>query len=239
MTTHQWEQTHRLDYELKKALHSLRMGKLWSVLQEQGKNCLCYNKTYHTRQHWFNLVSTTPWIYYITGHEHMTASSHGPDLMADLTMGVQQFMQAWDSKHWLGSYQVKYRPCQHVMIFNTKLELLEAHHLIHCWLQFHYGLICDAGATTDMYQTNDVSCRELVTHDNGSLFFHCAQTYLMHCHQLRMRQCWKFPQVCWSEADNSGGETGSFCWFFFNFMFMIWDSWGPTTDFQSLGRDIA
>ena len=33
-------------------------------------------------------------------------------------------------------------------------------------------------------------------------------------------QCWKFPQVRRSEADNFGG----FWWFFFNFMFMIWDS---------------
>ena len=33
-------------------------------------------------------------------------------------------------------------------------------------------------------------------------------------------QCWKFPQVRRSEADNFGG----FWWSFFNFMFMIWDS---------------
>ena len=39
------------------------------------------------------------------------------------------------------------------------------------------------------------------------------------------RQCWKFPQVRQSEADNFGGGPGTFCWFFFNFMFMIWDSW--------------
>ena len=37
-------------------------------------------------------------------------------------------------------------------------------------------------------------------------------------------QCWKFPQVRRSEADNFGGGPGNFCWFFFNFMFMIWDS---------------
>ena len=37
-------------------------------------------------------------------------------------------------------------------------------------------------------------------------------------------QCWKFPQVRQSEADNFGGGPGTFCWFFFNFMFMIWDS---------------
>ena len=39
------------------------------------------------------------------------------------------------------------------------------------------------------------------------------------------RQCWKFPLVRQSEADNFGGGPGTFCWFFFNFMFMIWDSW--------------
>ena len=38
------------------------------------------------------------------------------------------------------------------------------------------------------------------------------------------RQCWKFPQVHHSEVDNFGGGLGTFCWFFFNFMFMIWDS---------------
>ena len=37
-------------------------------------------------------------------------------------------------------------------------------------------------------------------------------------------QCWKFPQVRRSEADNFGGGPGTFCWFLFNFMFMIWDS---------------
>ena len=37
-------------------------------------------------------------------------------------------------------------------------------------------------------------------------------------------QCWKFPQVRWSEADNFGGGLGTFCWFFLNFMFMNCDS---------------
>ena len=37
-------------------------------------------------------------------------------------------------------------------------------------------------------------------------------------------QCWKFPQVRRSEADNFGGGPETFSWFFFNFMFMIWDS---------------
>ena len=37
-------------------------------------------------------------------------------------------------------------------------------------------------------------------------------------------QCWKFPQARQSEADNFGGGPGTFCWFFFNFMFMIWHS---------------
>ena len=40
----------------------------------------------------------------------------------------------------------------------------------------------------------------------------------------RYRQCWKFPQVRRSEADNFGGGPETFCWFFFNFIFMIWDS---------------
>ena len=39
-----------------------------------------------------------------------------------------------------------------------------------------------------------------------------------------VNQCWKFPQVCQSEADNFGGGPGTFCWYFFNFMFMISDS---------------
>ena len=30
------------------------------------------------------------------------------------------------------------------------------------------------------------------------------------------RQCWKFPQVRRSEADNFGGGPGTFCWFFLN-----------------------
>ena len=55
-------------------------------------------------------------------------------------------------------------------------------------------------------------------------------------------QCWKFPQVSRSEADNFVGGLGTFCWFFFNFMFMIWDdlrfkTQGPTTlltEFQTL-----
>ena len=37
-------------------------------------------------------------------------------------------------------------------------------------------------------------------------------------------QCCKFPQVPRSEADNFGEGPGTFCQFFFNFMFMIWDS---------------
>ena len=37
-------------------------------------------------------------------------------------------------------------------------------------------------------------------------------------------QCWKFPQVRRSEAGNFWGGPGTFCWFFFNFMFIIWDS---------------
>ena len=32
------------------------------------------------------------------------------------------------------------------------------------------------------------------------------------------KQCWKFPQVRQSEADNFGGGLGTFCWFFLNFM---------------------
>ena len=38
------------------------------------------------------------------------------------------------------------------------------------------------------------------------------------------KQCWKFPQVRQSEADNFGGGPGTFCWFSLNLMFMIWDS---------------
>ena len=37
-------------------------------------------------------------------------------------------------------------------------------------------------------------------------------------------QCWKFPQVRRSEADNFGGGRGTFWWLFFNFMFMTWNS---------------
>ena len=37
-------------------------------------------------------------------------------------------------------------------------------------------------------------------------------------------QCWKFPQVRQPEADSFGGGAATFCWFFFNFMFMIGDS---------------
>ena len=37
-------------------------------------------------------------------------------------------------------------------------------------------------------------------------------------------QCWKFPQVCQSEADNFRERLGTFFWFFINFMFMIWES---------------
>ena len=53
------------------------------------------------------------------------------------------------------------------------------------------------------------------------------------CHSNRYRvkivsecpgQCWKFPQVRRSEADNFGEGLGTFCWFFFNFMFIICDS---------------
>ena len=36
-------------------------------------------------------------------------------------------------------------------------------------------------------------------------------------------QRWKFAPVRQSVADNFGGRPGNFCWFFFNFMFMIWD----------------
>ena len=38
------------------------------------------------------------------------------------------------------------------------------------------------------------------------------------------QQCWKFPQVRQSEADKFGGGLATFCWFFLNFMFMIWNS---------------
>ena len=42
---------------------------------------------------------------------------------------------------------------------------------------------------------------------------------------LQLGQCWKFPQVCRSKANNFGGGLGIFCWFFYNFMFMTWDLW--------------
>ena len=41
---------------------------------------------------------------------------------------------------------------------------------------------------------------------------------------IHLLLCWKFPQARRSEADNFGGGPGTFCWFYFNFMFMIWDS---------------
>ena len=44
---------------------------------------------------------------------------------------------------------------------------------------------------------------------------------LKYKHARDCRQCWKFPQVRRSEADNFGGGPGTFCWFFLNFMFMI------------------
>ena len=37
-------------------------------------------------------------------------------------------------------------------------------------------------------------------------------------------QCWKFAPVRQSKADNFGGGPGTFCWIFFNSMFVIWDS---------------
>ena len=37
-------------------------------------------------------------------------------------------------------------------------------------------------------------------------------------------QCWKLSQVRQSEANNFGGGPGTFGWFFFNFVLMIWDS---------------
>ena len=43
-------------------------------------------------------------------------------------------------------------------------------------------------------------------------------------HNTGPSQCWKFPQARQSEADNFGGGPGTFCWFFFNFMFMICNS---------------
>ena len=43
-------------------------------------------------------------------------------------------------------------------------------------------------------------------------------------YQTNFLQCWKFPQVRQFEADNFGGGPATFCWFFFNLMFMIWDS---------------
>ena len=51
-------------------------------------------------------------------------------------------------------------------------------------------------------------------------------------------QCWKLPQVRQSKADNFWMRTENFCWFFFNFMFMIWDSSHEDlqlfTEFQTL-----
>ena len=43
-------------------------------------------------------------------------------------------------------------------------------------------------------------------------------------HICGTRQCWKFPQVHRSEAGNFGGGSGTFCWFFFDLVFMTWDS---------------
>ena len=39
-----------------------------------------------------------------------------------------------------------------------------------------------------------------------------------------LQQCWKFPQVRQSEADNFGGGPETLCWFFFKFILMNWDS---------------
>ena len=59
----------------------------------------------------------------------------------------------------------------------------------------------------------------------GCLWNNYQNRYLsLNSQQTPHTQCWKFPQVRRSEADNFGGGPGTFCWVFFNFMFMIWDS---------------
>ena len=64
-----------------------------------------------------------------------------------------------------------------------------------------------------------VSC-----HDANISFFNAWSNYAPHAMYCSYSQCWKFPQVRRSEADNFGGGLGTFCWFFFNFMFIICDS---------------
>ena len=60
-----------------------------------------------------------------------------------------------------------------------------------------------------------------------------------HIIVLQYTQCWKFPQVRQSEADNFEGGPGTFCWFFFQFYVydLRFKAWGPTTfwaEFQTL-----
>ena len=69
-----------------------------------------------------------------------------------------------------------------------------------------------------------VGHNELATRPRDLLMSNFMPNFISQKYSRICVQCWKFQQVRRSEADNFGGGPGIFCWFFFNFMFMIWDS---------------
>ena len=70
-----------------------------------------------------------------------------------------------------------------------------------------------------------ISCRSFHCWENEITFNNLNNfKKLVNQKVAELMQCWKFPQFRRSNAGNFRGGPGTFCWFFFNFMFMIWDS---------------
>ena len=103
----------------------------------------------------------------------------------------------------------------------THLKLLhipEVNELIHSWIKKIYYRI-----RSRIWLGAKQALSHCLSHWELSSLALCLVNR-RSCTVLWISQCWKFPQVRQSGADNFGGGPGTFCWFFFNFMFMIWES---------------
>ena len=86
-------------------------------------------------------------------------------------------------------------------------------------VKFHYGVV---SFTHSQFSLNTLThtIADIVEELSVYCGFKALLLSLTHCTHYSdeegstYNQCWKFPQVRQSEADNFGREPGTFCWFF-------------------------
>ena len=113
----------------------------------------------------------------------------------------------------LKSYQLHFQSCKAWKVFAV-LDVIDKRS---CSSQIHTALVRQA------YDPLKWFCNA----KNMQWYYDNIQNLAIMCTAsiiIIAIQCWKFTPVCPSEADNFGVGPGTFCWIFFNFIFMIWDS---------------